>query len=92
MPFSHAAALEFCSRTIKRLVAIVFTTFNTLETIRTGKNLIDVLGVVCPVGRNVEGSSIGELVGDEVDEIGLHDASFMVPLLRPRIREIEINA
>ena len=92
MPFSQAAALKFCLRAIKGLVAVVFTTFNTPETIRSGKNLIDVLGVVCPVGRNVEGSAIGELVSDEVDEIGLHDASFMVPFLRPRIREIEIYA
>ena len=90
MPFSQAAALEFCLWTIEWFVAVVFMTLNARETIRLGKNLIDVLGVICPVGRNVEGSAGGELLGNEADKVGLHDAPFVVPFFRPRIREIEI--
>jgi hypothetical protein len=90
MPFSQTAPLELRLRSSQRFVAVVLATFNTRETIRVGKNFINVLCVVRPVRRNIEGSTGSELVGDEVDKIGLHDTPFVVPFLRPRVREIEI--
>lgn len=91
MPFAQPATLKFRLRALKRLVTGVLATFNTCKMMRLGKNFVDVLGVICPVRCNIERTPIGKFVRDQVDEFGLHDAAFVMPLFWPRVGEVEID-
>ena len=64
MAFPQPASLELRLRTIKWAVTAVFATFNTCETIRPGKHLINLFSIVRPVGRNVQLTVIGQALGN----------------------------
>lgn len=55
MAFPEAATLELGLWALIRGLAVVFAAFHASKTIRSGKNFVDVFGVIGPVGRNIEG-------------------------------------
>lgn len=54
MPFAQATALKFRHGPIERLVTVVFAALATLESLGRCQNLVDMLGVVRPVGSDVQ--------------------------------------
>jgi len=70
----------------------MFPALNTDKPVRLGKNLIDVLGVVRPVGRYVQRATINQPIRDEIEECGLDDAPLVVPLLWPWIGKIKVQS
>ena len=57
---------------------------------RAGRgDLQHVFGVRLPVGRHPQHAARAQPVRDQCDELGLHDATLVVALLGPRVREIQ---
>jgi len=54
MPFAQATALKFRHGSIERLVTVVFAALAALESFGCRQNLVDMLGVVRPVGSDVQ--------------------------------------
>ena len=52
----------------------------------------DVFRVVLPVCGDVERAARGEAIRHEIQEPRLHDAALVMPLLRPRIGEVKVDA
>jgi hypothetical protein len=88
----QAAPFELGPWAIERVVAVVFPPLDTRKSIRLGKNFVDMLGVICPVGGNVERATIDQPVRDEIEECRLDDATLVVPLFWPRIGKIEVQS
>ena len=62
MSFSQAAPFESGARSIQWLVTVVLVPGYVLETIRPGENRVDMLGVVRPVGSNIERATRGKTI------------------------------
>ncbi len=91
MPFAETSLLEFRSRTIERLIAIVFPSLITGEKRRFGDNRVDMLGVVGPVGRDVQSAVRLEATVYQAKEPGLDHATLVMAFLGPRVGEIDVN-
>ena len=70
----------------------VLTPLGAMEVFRPGKRLVNVLGVVGPVGRDVHRAAGRKAVGAERQEAWLDDAPFVMTLFRPRVGKVEIDA
>ena len=92
MPLPQAASLELRLRTIKGLFTIMFATFNTRETIRLGKNLVNMLRVIGPVGRDIQRAVACQAVRNQRQELRRDDPPFVMAFLRPRVREVQVQA
>jgi hypothetical protein len=90
--FLKSAPLKFRPRPIKWLLTIVLVMFGTIETIRLGKNFVNVFGVVRPVGCDIQGATVVQAICDQSEKIMLHDAPFMVPLFWPGIWKVNIDS
>ena len=87
----QAAPFELRLRSVQWPITVVLASLDAVKTIRPGKNLINMLGVVGPVGGDMQGPAGGEPIGNEFEEARRDDAALMVPFLRPRVREVEIE-
>ena len=91
MPVTETAPLEFRHGALKRPVAIVLATLCAAELRGAAKNFVDMLGVVGPVGGDVDGATGSETVGAQVEKRWLYDAAFVVPFLWPGVREVKVD-
>lgn len=89
--FSEAAPFELRLWPVERPIPVMLAMFYTCETIRLGKNLVYMFGVVGPVRRDIQCAAVSESVGDEIEKPGLHDATFVMAFLGPGIREVEVE-
>ena len=92
MALAQPPPFELGLRPVEWRLAVMLAALAQRETTRAGKNLVDMLGVVGPVGRNVERAAVREPVGNELDERILHDAALVVALLGPRVWKVEVDA
>ena len=92
MSFRQSAPLELGPGPAERPVSIVFPFLGTLETAAAVHYFVDMLGVVRPVGCNMQRSAWSQPVCNEVQKRRLNDATLVMALLGPWIGEVEIHA
>ena len=91
MSFAQASLLEFCARAIERLVAVVFPSLIAGKKRRLGDNRIDMLGVIGPVGRDVQSPVCFEATVYQFEERGLDHATLVMAFLGPRVGKIDVD-
>ncbi len=56
------------------------------------QNLINVLGVIRPVGGNIQCAVTVETAVNQRKEVRLHDPALVMAFFWPRVREVEVDA
>ena len=92
MPLLQSTLLKFGAWPIEWLIAVVFAAVRTAETIRVGKYFVNMLRIVCPISRDPQSAAGGQPGRDQFNKFGLYDTTFVVPLLGPWIRKVQIDA
>ena len=92
MPLSQSTSLKFGAWPIEWLIAVVFAAVRTTETIRVGKYFVNMLRIVRPISRDMQSAAGGQPGRDQFNKFGLYDTPFMVALLGPWIRKVQIDA
>lgn len=92
MAFLQSAALEFGAWPIEWPIAVVFAAVCTAETIRVGKYFVNMLHIVRPISRDMQSAADGQPGRDQFNKFGLYDTTFVVALLGPWIRKVQIDA
>ena len=92
MPLSQSTLLKFGAWPIEWLIAVVFAAVCTAETIRVGKYFVNMLRIVRPISRDMQTAAVGQPGRDQFNKFGLYDTPFVVPLLGPWIRKVQIDA
>ena len=87
-----AAALELGARPLERLVAVMLAAFGASEPGRSPEYLVDMLGVVGPVGGDMDGAARFEAIGAKIKKRRLHNTALVVPFLGPGIWKVEVYA
>ena len=91
MTVPEPSSFELRHRTLERPIAIVFAPFGAPEPCGGGKYLINVLRIVGPVGRDMNGAARLEFVSAKVEKPWLDDPTLVMPLFRPRVGKIQID-
>ncbi len=92
MPLPEPAALEFGYRAIEWVVTVVLTPAGADESIGCCQYFLDVLGVVGPVGGDVQRAARLEPVSAEVEKRQLQDTSLVVPFFWPGVGKVDIDS
>ena len=92
MSLPEAAPLEFGARPVKRLVTIMLAAFGANKANGLRQNLINVLGVIRPVGGNIECAVTVETAVNQRKEVRLHEPALVMAFFWPRVREVEVDA
>ena len=75
-----------------RLYPVLWCSIERFEALACAHDILDMLGVIFPVGRDMQDAVRYQLVGDEAYEIRLHDPAFMVTLFMPGIGKEQVNS
>ena len=89
MAKSHAALLEMGIDAPRGCLGVCPESRPVAPLVRGIDDFKHVLGVLGPVGREVQQSARPHARGEEFDELRLDQASLVMTLLGPRIREID---
>ena len=91
MSLSKTTLLESGRCSIERTVAAVLTTLVEMKKRGCVQHLVDVLGVVAPVGSDMQGAAIDQFISDERQEDRLDNSPLVVAFLGPGIRKIKVD-
>lgn len=92
MSLPEAAPFEFGARPVKRLVTIVLAAFGAKKANGLRHDLIDVLGVIRPVGGNIQCAVTVETAVNQREEFRLYDPALVMTFFGPRVWEVEVDA
>ena len=87
---AQTSSLELGLWPVQRGVSGMLTALRAAEQVRCPNRLVDMLGVVCPVRRDIQSAARFQAFGDKLEEAGLHDAPLVVAFLRPWVGEVEV--
>jgi hypothetical protein len=89
---AQTAPLELCCLPVQRRGFVsMHVALSQREFRGAGDQLVDVLRVIFPVGRNVHGAAGCELAGGQLQKRSLYQAALVMPFLGPGIGKIQID-
>ena len=89
--FLHATLLKPGARSVQRPITVVFSPVRALEKIRPGHDFVNMLGVIFPVGSNIERATSDQTIRNQVNKRRLHNPSLAVTFLRPRVWKVQVH-
>lgn len=92
MALLQSPRFKFGAGTSQRLVAGMLAPFSKRKTGRTSDYVVDVFGVIFPVGCDIQVAARSQFGRQKFQEVRLKNAPFVMPLFWPRIREKQVNS
>lgn len=90
VPEPDASSFKMGCRAIERLAAVVSSKIKQFEVVVSSKNLSDGFSVIIPVSGDAEFSSRFKFCSNQREKRITDDASFMMTLLGPGVREVQV--
>lgn len=91
MALAQTTFFELCHGTVQRIVTGMLTSLGNSEMRTCCQQLVNVQGVIFPIGSNVQRPAGSQLSGRTFQEIRLKYASLVVPFFWPGIRKVQID-